>query len=118
MKSPQEMVREFHRKYGFYDKVPMGSATWEAAGLARADLILEELQEMLSAWREKDRVALADGLADLLYVVYGTAVAAGIDVQPVFEEVHASNMTKDAGGFKPAKGASYRPPDIKKALGM
>lgn len=45
--------------------------------------------------KEVDLVQLADGLADLAYVgEFGTAVAAGIDLEPIQEEVHASNMTK------------------------
>ncbi len=45
--------------------------------------------------KEVDLVELADGLADLAYVgEFGTAVAAGIDLEPIQQEVHASNMTK------------------------
>ncbi len=44
---------------------------------------------------EVDLVELADGLADLAYVgEFGTAVAAGIDLEPIQDAVHASNMTK------------------------
>jgi len=41
-----------------------------------------------------DLVGVADGLADVLYVVIGTAVAYGIDIQEVFDEVHRSNLSK------------------------
>lgn len=38
---------------------------------------------------------LSDGLADLHYVAYcGTANACGIDMEPIFQEVHHSNMSK------------------------
>lgn len=40
-------------------------------------------------------VEIADGLADLHYVAYcGTGAACGIDMEPVFAEVHRSNMSK------------------------
>jgi predicted HAD superfamily Cof-like phosphohydrolase len=42
-----------------------------------------------------DLVEIADGLADLHYVAYcGTGAAIGVDMEPVFLEVHRSNMTK------------------------
>lgn len=42
-----------------------------------------------------DLVKIADGLADLHYVGYcGTAVACGIDMEPIFAEIHRSNMSK------------------------
>ena len=63
----------------------------------------EELHELVESMHQCDMLAVAKELADLLYVVYGTAVSFGIDMEPVFEEVHHSNMTKiggrmDAGG--------------------
>lgn len=42
-----------------------------------------------------DLVGIIDGAADSHYVNYcGTALACGVDMEPVFEEVHSSNMTK------------------------
>lgn len=40
------------------------------------------------------REALAKELADLLYVVYGTAEELDIPLEEVFREVHDNNMTK------------------------
>lgn len=71
-----------------------------------------------------DLVELADGLADLHYVAYcGTAVTFGIDMEPIFEEVHASNMSKFIDGHrrddgKWIKGPSYREADIKNKLAL
>jgi predicted HAD superfamily Cof-like phosphohydrolase len=39
-------------------------------------------------------VGIADAIADISYVNYGAANAYGIDIVPVEEEVHNSNMTK------------------------
>ena len=52
---------------------------------------------------------IAKELADLLYVVYGTAVSLGIDMEPVFKEVHRSNMSK-VGGYKREDGKWVKPP--------
>lgn len=43
-----------------------------------------------------DLVELADGLADLDYVVEGTRLEFGIDGGPVADEVHRSNMAKSS----------------------
>lgn len=61
-------------------------------------------------------VEVADGIADAIYVLLGTAIEAGVDMDPVFDEVHRSNMAK-AGGPRRADGkvlkpAGWTPPDI------
>jgi predicted HAD superfamily Cof-like phosphohydrolase len=76
----------------------------------------EELSELEKAMEEGDLVGIADGLADLLYVVYGTSVSYGIDVRPIFEEVHRTNMAKVGGAVredgKVLKPDGWLPPDI------
>lgn len=69
----------------------------------------------------QSQIDAADALADLLYVVLGTAIAWGINLDAVFEEVHRSNMTKFIDGYrrddgKWVKGPSYTPADIRAAL--
>jgi predicted HAD superfamily Cof-like phosphohydrolase len=44
--------------------------------------------------REPSLVELADGLSDSGYVNNGTAVTFGIDLEPINDEVHRSNMSK------------------------
>jgi predicted HAD superfamily Cof-like phosphohydrolase len=77
--------------------------------------MMEELAELTEAIVMKPSKDVAKELADLLYVVYGTAVAAGIDIDKVFDKVHKSNMTKstkkDPGG-KIIKGDDYVPVDM------
>jgi NTP pyrophosphatase (non-canonical NTP hydrolase) len=46
--------------------------------LLRLNLILEELKETKQAFIEKDYVEVIDGLADILYVVFGMATVLGI----------------------------------------
>lgn len=105
--------------------------------MLRANLVYEEALELIEALgfeleskpklkkcKEPDLVLIADGLADLHYVAYcGTGLACGIDMEPVFEEVHRSNMTKFIDGTfradgKYLKGPNYSKPDIKSILGL
>lgn len=57
-------------------------------------LLLDKSNELVRSMVMGNLVGIADGLADVLYVVFGTAAAYGIDVQEVFDEVQRSNMTK------------------------
>lgn len=108
-------VREFHLKHGF----PAGSVRpgdCPQTDLVRLHLIGEELAELALALAERDPVRTADALGDLAYVVFGTAVAYGIPLAEVFEEVQRSNMTKAVR--RPGdtrlrnKGEGYSPPDV------
>lgn len=89
--------------------------------ILRMTLMREELSELETALEDHDLNGIADGLADLLYVVLGTAVSCGINIEPVFNEVHRSNMTKFIDGYRRAdgkwiKGPSYSPADITSVL--
>ncbi len=107
MTDEQRMVAEFHRAFdiliGAVPTVPD-----EAIRSLRARLIQEEFDELQDALSHQDVAAVAKELADLLYVVYGTAVSCGIDMEPVFREVHRSNMSK-VGGHKRADGKWVKP---------
>ena len=88
-------------------------------------LIREEYTELEDAIDQKDMVAVADALTDLLYVIYGAGHAFGIDLDKCFHEVQNSNMSKlDENGSpiynkdgKVMKGPKYFKPDLKKILG-
>lgn len=120
----QEMVREFHEVFDhlIQDK-PNANVDISIQSL-RYDLIYEELRELNEAMLDRDIVEVADAIADLLYVVYGTAVSYGIDIEPVFEAVHKSNMDKiwpdgelhyhPNGKVKKPEG--WEPPNIKAIL--
>jgi len=86
----------------------------------RLELIREEVAELQAAVEGMDMLAIADGLTDILYVVYGAGHAFGIDLDECFHEVHSSNMTKLGPGGRPLyredgkvmKGPNYREPNL------
>ena len=89
----------------------------------RYSLIEEEVGELFEAIEESNMVEIADALTDILYVVYGTGHALGIDLEACFDEVHRSNMSKFENGKavkneqgKVIKGKNYSPPDLATVL--
>ena len=107
-KDPQLMVERFHRLFDIVVQQTPGLID-ERTRTLRERLIQEEFEELKEAMGKEDLVAIAKELADLLYVVYGTAVSYGIDMEPVFREVHRSNMSK-IGGYKREDGKWVKPP--------
>ena len=87
-------------------------------------MLCEEFYELITALNNDDLVELADGMADLIVVVCGTALSYGIPLDEVFAEVHLSNMSKLGEDGKPIyredgkvlKGPYYHPPDIQGVL--
>lgn len=120
----QEMVREFHEVFDHLTQDKPNANIDISIQSLRYDLIYEELRELNDAMLDRDIVEVADAIADLLYVVYGTAVSYGINIEPVFEEVHKSNMDKiwpdgelhyyPNGKVKKPEG--WEPPNIKAIL--
>ena len=92
MNAAQKMVKDFHRTFNIVDN-PIPTDVTEPTKNLRINLIQEEFDEVKEAMANKDLPNLAKEIADLLYVVYGAAVAYGIDMEPVFAEVHNSNMS-------------------------
>lgn len=116
---PQAMVEEFHRKFDIAvsDRPRLPE---EPTCQLRVRLIQEEFAELQEAMAAQDLPGVAKELADLLYVVYGTAVSYGVDMDPVFREVHRSNLSK-VGGYKRADGkwvkpATYSPAQVEPLL--
>lgn len=145
MKQTCDKVREFHKRHGFPVDRPlepvqanMATHVEELAaaldgearrlreaidsgcrdvGIMRLQLITEELSELADALASNDRIAVADALGDLAYVVAGSAVAWGLPLGEIVDEIHRSNMSKDAHtGHKPHKGRGYKAPDIEAIL--
>lgn len=112
----QYKVRQFMLEVKELDLPRQPAIPSEDIRLLCDSLMGEELEELCDAMRAKDLVGIADGLADLLYVVYYTANAYGLVMQPIFDEVHRSNMTKKGGAKredgKQLKSPSYEPPNL------
>jgi len=120
----EDSLREFHSKYGHVISIaPTTDLQWRVK-LLRETLIKEEFEELVLAIDQDNLVEIADGAADLIYVIVGTCVSYGIPIERVFREVHRSNMTKTAikaeggskYGTKTPKGPDYIPPDIRTIL--
>ena len=92
----------------------------------RIEMLREEVDELEDAVADIDIVEYADAIADIIYVALGAAVEAGIDIEPVIEEVIDSNNSKidwerglpwarhDNG--KIAKTERYSPPNIRSII--
>ena len=121
MTEEQEKVREYHERFGC---TANDRPTWAGNDehRVRVALIEEELAEFRNAGEAQDLVEIADALGDLLYVVYGAAVAYGIDLEPVFDEIHAANLSKGDPDVvrrpdgRLLKAANYRPPQVREVI--
>ncbi|HWF58813.1 MAG TPA: MazG nucleotide pyrophosphohydrolase domain-containing protein [Nitrospira sp.] len=108
MTDEQAMVETFHNKFEILVQITPMDVSEETKQL-RVRLIQEEFDELKEAMVTGNLAAVAKEMADLLYVTYGTAVSYGIDMEPVFQEVHRSNLSK-VGGYKRADGKWVKPP--------
>ena len=140
----QDLVSDFHEKTGQV----VGTSPKLRDRELRASLIMEEAVETVAAmgylaiadiytkidnqdayrpigrfeklYEDPNLVEVIDGLCDLLYVTFGTAVAAGIDLDRYFQEVHRSNLEKLTGpkraDGKQLKPEGWQPPRIQQLL--
>jgi predicted HAD superfamily Cof-like phosphohydrolase len=112
MNSMQAKVKEFHAHYSLPDPSTPSIPPAEIVSL-RMRLISEEMEEFEEATAAGDMLAAIKELSDLLYVVLGAANAYGVDIEPFFDEVHRSNMTKtwpDGSIHKDEQGKVLKPP--------
>ena len=87
------------------------------------DLIDEEFRELCDGFLRRHIGDIADGGADLVWVVKGLFTTLGINFDQVWEEIRASNMSKVVDGKvirredgKILKPDTYFKPDIEKVL--
>ena len=119
-------VAEFHSAFSLPMRQLPSAEIDRALARLRVALLEEEVSEFVAASQQGDLIGIADALADIVYVVYGTALTYGIDLDSVLQEVHRSNMSKlDADGKpliradgKVIKSERYFPPDVPSSLGL
>lgn len=116
-------VKQFHETYGAnISESPKLPGHTERS--LRINLLSEEFQEYLDGEQNNDLVEISDALGDMLYIIYGTCVSYGIPINEIFDEIHASNMSKLGEDGKPIyredgkvlKGPNYFKPNISKIL--
>lgn len=139
MNRHQALVRDFHQKFGHPAPEKLDVAIFMSHAKMRFKLIHEEFLETMGAAgfdltndlydgfgpkRAPNVPEMIDGFVDLLYVTYGAIITLGIDIDPFFNAVHASNMAKLGPDGKPIvredgkimKPEGWQPPDIKAVL--
>jgi predicted HAD superfamily Cof-like phosphohydrolase len=119
-------VAEFHKAFSLPMRQSPSTEIDDDLVKLRVALLTEEVDEFVTASEKADLIGIADALADIVYVIYGTALTYGIDLDSVLREVHRSNMSKLSADGKPPlredgkvlKSERYFPPDIASALGL
>ena len=123
-KSLFDLVREFHEAYEMpvgtvnihndFDKITKEDS--ERIAL-RSNLVAEEFKELINA--ESCEEIMKES-CDLIYVILGTFVEFGWDLEEAFRRVHQSNMSKLGEDGKPLyredgkvlKGPNYFKPEL------
>lgn len=123
MSEAVERAKQFLKAFGQWIGDTPGFPDREVEEL-RVRLLAEEFEEYLKAVEDGDLAGIADALADMRYVIYGTDQAYGFPTDAIDAEVHRANMAKagpggvaefDADG-KVRKPAGWRAPDIHRVL--
>lgn len=119
MKKQIDQVREFRKTYN----LPIAGCKNIHDCALHERLIQEELDEMKNA---VDIFEISDAIIDQMYLLFGYAIDLGIDdkLEAMFDEVHASNMSKLDRFNKPIyredgkvmKGENYFAPNLKKII--
>lgn len=117
--SPFTDLLEFHRAITPEHFAELPSVPEDRIIDVRWRLIEEEVRELFDAMHADDLTEIADGIADAIYVLIGTAIAYGVDLPAVWAEVHRTNMAKADGPVvngKRMKPEGWTPPDIAAVL--
>ncbi len=109
-------VLDFHQKLAPGIVRPLPSLGEDPIRHYSLDFIAEEFTELQDAARNDNLEVAADSLVDLIYVAIRCAIIWGIDLRPVWDEVHRANMKKEGGeqrtDGKILKPEGWLPPDV------
>lgn len=124
MKGLIEKVKEFHNAFRVEDTQNFKKN--RDIFKLRYELMKEENDEYVQACVMGDEVEIADALGDKLYILIGTIIAHGLEdkIEDIFNEIHASNMSKLGEDGKPIyredgkilKGPNFFRPNLTKIL--
>lgn len=124
MKGLIEKVKEFHSAFRVEDTQNFKKN--RNIFKLRYELMKEENDEYVQACVIGDEVEIADALGDKLYILIGTIIAHGLEdkIEDIFNEIHASNMSKLGEDGKPIyredgkilKGPNFFCPNLTKIL--
>jgi len=82
-------------------------------------LVMEEYNELIDALQRNHYPDIADGAADLIWVVCGLMARYGINLDAMWEEIRRANWAKKGGPIredgKLLKPEGWQPPDATKA---
>jgi predicted HAD superfamily Cof-like phosphohydrolase len=119
MKKQIDQVKEFREKFN----LPIDSGMNHCDHRLHEHLVHEELAEMKEA---TDVVETSDAIIDQMYLLIGYALDLGVadKLEAMFDEVHASNMSKLGEDGNPIyredgkvlKGPDYFKPNLDKIL--
>lgn len=125
MKKQIKAVEAFHNAFGQENGTVPRPLTYPEV-LLRYNLMAEENDEYLEACTDDSLIEIADALGDQLYILCGTILRHGMQhvIEDVFNEIHASNMSKLGEDGKPVmredgkilKGPGYFRPDLTKFI--
>jgi predicted HAD superfamily Cof-like phosphohydrolase len=112
-------ILDFHREAKHHIE-PFPRIPPDTVQRLRRKLIREEVGELLDGIDDNDLAKIADGGADSVVVILGTMVSYGIDLRPIWDEVHKTNMKKLGGGRradgKSLKPKGWQPPKVEELL--
>lgn len=112
-------ILDFHRKLKQHIE-PFPRIPPDHIQTLRRKLVREEVNELLDGVDDNDLVKIADGGADSIVVILGTMISYGIDLRPIWREIHSTNMAKVGGSTradgKILKPNGWLPPRVKELL--